>query len=454
MKKVKNKITAYINENLKHEDQFDSIKNKLNLQHNKYRESNYFMKSSRVLKIALPVLLLVVALVIGIALIGNPTGMTEEEATAVVQMDVNPSISLVINSEEKVISVYGENDEGKMIISNEEIIGLELSEAIQKIITIESETGYLVKGNVSVEDNNISISIEAKEDEIAKKVQMEISSTINKICEKLNIKENLEVVQTTSKDQLVKRALQLDSTLTEEEANKMSNKDLIDYICGCQLEKINIPTKEIEELYDRVKNQEIQLIEKETSKQVIDGLDSAYQFLIDNYDQLYKGLVDAQEALNEAYVKYFINEDSNYQKALKDYQDKKLEVLKLENEIAQMEDSIEKNIHLGILESKKIALESQLKGLELTKQIADTGLNLLNQALDIVLQKMEEFYNDLPTDIKTEVNESLSNLEEKINEVKDEIIEEFELKYKDEIASAYQYSKEYKESLINQLKGK
>ena len=223
MKKVKNRITAYINENLKHEDQFDSIKNKLNLQHNKYRESNYFMKSSRVLKIALPVLLLVVALVIGVALIGNPIGKTEEEATAVVQMDVNPSISLVINSEEKVISVYGENDEGKMIISNEEIIGLELSEAIQKIITIESETGYLVKGNVSVEDNNISISIEAKEDEIAKKVQMEISSTINKICEKLNIKENLEVVQTTSKDQLVKRALQLDSTLTEEEAKRLSN---------------------------------------------------------------------------------------------------------------------------------------------------------------------------------------------------------------------------------------
>ena len=181
MKKVKNKITAYINENLKHEDQFDSIKNKLNLQKNNYRESNYFMKSSRVLKIALPVLLLVVALVIGVASIGNPIGMTVEEATAVVQMDVNPSISLVISSEEKVISVYGENDEGKMIISNEEIIGLELSEAIKKIITIESETGYLVKGNVSVEDNNISISIEAKEDEIAQKVQMEISSTINKI---------------------------------------------------------------------------------------------------------------------------------------------------------------------------------------------------------------------------------------------------------------------------------
>ena len=207
-------------------------------------------------------------------------------------------------------------------------------------------------------------------------------------------------------------------------------------------------------LYDRIKKQEIQLVEKEASKVVIDGLDSTYQFLIDNYDELYNGLINAQNALNEAYVKYFINEDSTYQKALREYQNKKLEVLKLENEISQMEESVEKDIQLGILQSKKMALESQLKGLELTKQIADTGLNLLNQALDIVLQEMEQFYNDLPSDVKTEVNESLSDLEDKINEIKDEIIEEFETKYKDEIEQAYQNSKEYKESLIDQLKGK
>lgn len=455
MKKVKNRITAYINENLKHEDQFDSIKNKLNLQKKKKMENYSYMSNSRVLKITLSCMLVIIAVVVAATVLGRgPILTTESKPAAVIQLDVNPSVSLVVDENEVVLSVYGENDEGKMIINDEEIVGLKLTEAIQKIITIESETGYLLKGNVSVKKNNISISIEAKTDEIAKKVQNKVSSTINKVCNELNIEENLEIIKTASKEQLVKRAMELDPTLTEEEANAMSIEELVAYISACQLEKIDIPTEEIEKLYDRIKKQEIQLVEKEASKVVIDGLDSTYQFLIDNYDELYNGLINAQNALNEAYVKYFINEDSTYQKALREYQNKKLEVLKLENEISQMEESVEKDIQLGILQSKKMALESQLKGLELTKQIADTGLNLLNQALDIVLQEMEQFYNDLPSDVKTEVNESLSDLEDKINEIKDEIIEEFETKYKDEIEQAYQNSKEYKESLIDQLKGK
>lgn len=455
MKKVKNRITAYINENLKHEDQFDSIKNKLNLQKKKKMENYSYMRNSRVLKITLSCMLVIIAVVVAATVLGrSPILTTESKPAAVIQLDVNPSVSLVVDENEVVLSVYGENDEGKMIINDEEIVGLKLTEAIQKIITIESETGYLLKGNVSVTKNNISISIEAKTDEIAEKVQNKVSSTINKVCNELNIEENLEIIKTASKEQLVKRAMELDPTLTEEEANAMSIEELVAYISACQLEKIDIPTEEIEKLYDRIKKQEIQLVEKEASKVVIDGLDSTYQFLIDNYDELYNGLINAQNALNEAYVKYFINEDSTYQKALREYQNKKLEVLKLENEISQMEESVEKDIQLGILQSKKMALESQLKGLELTKQIADTGLNLLNQALDIVLQEMEQFYNDLPSDVKTEVNESLSDLEDKINEIKDEIIEEFETKYKDEIEQAYQNSKEYKESLIDQLKGK
>lgn len=454
MKRVKNKITAYINEKLKHEDQFDSIKNRLNLQKNNYKEKYNFMKSSQVLKIVFPVIILVVAVVVGVILVRNPNPQMEKQAVAVIQMDVNPSVSFVIDEDEVVISIYGENDEGKMIIINEEIVGLKLSEAIEKIIEIESETGYLLKGKVDGTENKITVTIESFKDQIAEEVQMNISSTINKVCETLKIQENLEIVKSTTKEHLIKRVKELDPTITEEQISQMTNQQLVSYISGCQLEKINIPTEEIENLYNKIKTQELQLVEQKTTKTVIDGLDSTYQFLIENYDKLYQGLIIAQDAVNEAYVKNFIDEESSYQKALITYQNNKLEVLKLENEISQMEDSVEKTIQQQILVAKKLALDSQLKSLDLVKQIADKAIELLNQTINIALDQLTKFYAELPDEIKTKVNESLSNLEEKVNETKENLFKQFEEKYGDIIKQAYENSKKYKESLIEQLKKK
>ena len=410
------------------------------------------MKNSKAFKFVLPFALLLIVLTVGIIALSGNKPPQEVEPVAVVQMDVNPSISLVVDSENKVISVYGENDEGKMIINDEEIVGLQLEVAIKKIIEIESETGYLVKGNASVNKNNIRISIEAYSNNIAEDIQMNVSQTISKVCEELKIQEKLEVIKSASKEELVKRALEIDSTLTEDVANGMTHKQLIAYISGCQIEKIKIPTQQLEELYDKIKTQEINIVEKKITKQTVDNLDEAYQSLISNYDTLYNGLINAQSKLNDAYVENFIKEDSAYQVALNDYQTKKLEVLKLENEISQMDDSIEKTIQEGILKTKKLALEAQLKTIELSKTVAEEIIELLNDAIDFALQELDSFYEKMPSEIKTQVNESLSNLEEKINQTKDNLFVEFETKYKAEIEKAYANSKEYKDNLVNQLK--
>ena len=55
MKKVKNTIKAYINNNLKHDDQFHVISKRLNLHKSEKEENFSFMK--KYLKVALPVAL-------------------------------------------------------------------------------------------------------------------------------------------------------------------------------------------------------------------------------------------------------------------------------------------------------------------------------------------------------------------------------------------------------------
>lgn len=451
MGKLKKTITAYINENLKHDDQFKDISRKLNLQKTQKRENYNFMKSSRIWKIVLPCLVLLLV-VVGIVLLGNSNPSIEKDPAAVIQMDVNPSISFVIDEDEVVLSVYGENDEGKMIINGEEIVGLKLNVAIEKIVSLESQTGYLVKGNVSNEENTISFSIEADSEEIVNQLQQSLQTSVSNICEELKINETLNIVKTNTKAPLVQRALKIDPSLTEAKANEMTIKELLAYIQGCHLEKINLPTEQIEELYNRVKVQKIQLVEREETKAVIDKLDSTYQTLKNNYQSLYQGLIEAQNALNEAYVKYFINEDSVYQQALLEYQNQKLEVLQLENEISQMENSIEKTLKQGVLEGKKLVLDTLLKALEGAKVTANSAVELISDTIDKVLENMDEFYNQLPTEIKTQVNDNLSNLENKINVAKDKIFEDFETNYKAQIESAYSNAKSYKENLIEQLK--
>lgn len=454
MKKVKNTIKAYINNNLKHDDQFHVISKRLNLHKSEKEENFSFMK--KYLKVALPVALfaLILTAALVVILMGNKPGVVTDEPVAVVQMDVNPSISFTVDDENNVVSVYGENDEGKMIISGEKLVGLKLDEAIEKVITIETETGYLLKGSVSAEENNITISIEANTEEISNNIKENIQNAVSSICDELKIEEKLEVAKSNLKDKLVQRALSIDPTLTEEAAKEMTNDQLLAYITGCHLEKVSLPTKELEDLYDKVKVQKINILEKEETKKVIDKLDENYQSFKNNYQEMYQNLINAQEALNEAYVNNFINEESAYQKALEQYNTLKQEVIKLQNEIANMEDSIQKTIQQELLKGKEAILEGYLVALNTTKDVANKALEVANNLIDTILKDMDNFYNNLPSEIKTEVTESLADMEDKINNAKDNMFKEFEDKYKGQIENAYNKSANKKQELIDQLKGK
>ena len=448
MSKLKKKVKSYIENSLSHEEQIDNVRKKVDLQNNK-KENFRFMKKG--LKFAISACCLIIVAVFAFVLLDKEGSVSSEES-AVVQMNVNPSVSFVVSNDETIISVYGENDEGKMLIIDEEFKGLKLDEAIEKILKLQVETGFLVKGKVDSDENKISFSVEANTLEIANNLEMSIKNKVEKVCEELNVQETIDLVKTAAKEELVERALAIDSSLSLEKANSMTNQELIKYISACQIEKISIPTKQIEELYNRVKAQKINIVSKEETKKVIDALDSTYQNIKDTYQSLYNGLVDAQNQLNETYNLYFVNYDSDYQVQLRNYQTKKAEVLKLQNEIAQLEDGLEKTIKQGELTVAMIALTGIEEAMNLAKSTVETIVNGVNTLINNTLESMDQFYNQLPSEIKTQINDSLVNIEDKINNAKDNLFTEFEENYKDDIKAAYNQAKAYKENLVNNLK--
>lgn len=454
MSKIKKQLKKYVENNLTHNDSYSQIIDNANL-YKINQERNYFMKKP-FLKVFLPCILgvcLIAGLTIGLINL-NKNKTISDAPNAVVQMDVNPSISLVVGEDNKVVSVYGENDEGKMIIAGETYTGLSLEVAIEKIITEESSTGYLVKGNVEAGQNNITFTVEAKTDDIINKIESKVRSATSSACEKLSTSVNIEVVKEKGKEELVERALSVDPTLTKEKAESMSETELLKYIAGCHLEKINIPTEELEELYNKIKEQKIEFAKSEKVKNVVDGLDSLYQTLISEYDQLYLRLLDANEQLDELYVQYFISENSSYQKAYKYLTDAKKDVLILKNEIAQMDDT---NILKPLKQAELTAKESTLKiaeeGLETAKEAAEQILEVTKDAIDSIIASMEEVKSKLPSEIKTTINNELQLLEDNLNEAKNQAISEFEENYKESIEKALADAIAYKKDLTSKLKG-
>lgn len=405
------------------------------------------------LKIALPCILglcLIVGVVLGITL--SKKNVEKSEPTAVVQMDVNPSVSFVVDNNGKVVSIYGENDEGKMILTGETFTGLKLEVAIEKILNEESKTGYIV--NISGTDSQkISFNIECETIDISDELEAKIRDSVEKTCEKLKINEKIEITKTQTKEALVKRAMELDPTLTEEAANAKSIQELVSYIMGCQIEKINIPTKELENLYNQVKMEKINIVEREETKKVIDTLDSTYQKIIAKYDDLYTKLGETNKTLDELYYEYFIKETSEYQKALKYLQEQKAALLKFKNELAEMDDSnLLKPAKQAQLTVYVNAVAYAEEGLESAKKIALSILETTKNTINSIMEEMDKVKAELPEEIKTSLTAHLTDVETKVNEAKDNAFKTFEEEYKEDLTKALAAVEAYKAQLVKNLK--
>lgn len=80
--------------------------------------------------------------------VGNSISKNNKAYNAIVQVDVNPSIEMVVDEKNQVLSVRGLNDEGKMVLEGEAFIGKNVDDVVGEIIRIETELGYLVVGKM------------------------------------------------------------------------------------------------------------------------------------------------------------------------------------------------------------------------------------------------------------------------------------------------------------------
>lgn len=434
----KKKYKEEILNKLTPQDKSAELIKKLNL-NNVPKEKN--MKKGLV--IATSALALSIVVGVGTYIVVNNT--QSKEAPSVVTLSVNPSVRFVLDKKNNVVAVSGENDEGKMIIADEEIVGKPIDKAIELVLTIENETGYLVSGNVVKDtDNNINVSITVDNEQVKKALENKINSTVTTVCDKLYIDETIAFVDGYTRKQLEEIALKYDSSLDVE---NMTYEQLIDTVKLYSLETASLYTEALECFYNDFKEYEIKFANEEFTKEIIDNFSS----IIGNvYNTAYTSLESVKDYLNKAYYDNFIDETSTYQQALVTLQSKKQEVLEIKNEIAKLEDSDTKTQLLNNLTAQEKILTTCEKALETSRSNCEEAINVAKSSIDNALSILDSAFSSLKEmlpSIEEQINNNATELENKLNEFKDNVFESFENKYGEAINNAKTNVLAYKESL-------
>ena len=267
-----------INKEIDSHKNYEQISSKLQF---KDQERVFNMKNRKLCAIlccsaAAVVLVGGVGLGVGLGLSQNKEGTP----TSLVKMSVNPELSMVLDENNVVLSISGDNEEGKMLLVDEKVVGKEVDEAIEYIINIENETGYLVSGEFVSEPNKITIQISVNDENIKNSLNEVINKAIETTCDKLHIKETVEWAEDITHQNLVELAMKADPTLTSEEASKLTNEQLLDIIKLYQIETAEIYSVELEELYNQIKDYELQFTETEFVNETIKSLGEIYEIFI------------------------------------------------------------------------------------------------------------------------------------------------------------------------------
>lgn len=367
------------------------------------------------------------------------------EYKAVVRIDVNPSIEIIVDDKENVISLKGLNNDGKLILSGENLEGKKLEEVIERIIDIERKTNYLTNSN-----NKVSISYISENDTIYQDLNKKVNNALNKVKNNLKIDFNIENNSNKTIEDLKDYLTSIDFNISNKSLEEITFDSLIDNLSKYHEEVKELGTIELEKLFYENKYEYIQKCIEEKKEELIDKLDDSYKNIVEDYKSLQISLKEAYQLIEDTYDKYYVSPESKYQKALKEVESIKDEIKLLEDTIEKSTNEFEKALLKAQIETLNIKYEALYETLKINEKIAseayETVLNSFNELL-VKVEKIESKFPDSIRNIKFE--DIITNENEEIEFNKNSFAK-FINKYDDEIKSINKSLQERKNALLEE----
>lgn len=109
-----------------------------------------------------------------IIVLGVGFGLNINKDVSIIEFDVNPSIELKVNKNEKVTSVVALNEDAKKVIDDMDLKNVDLNVAVNALVGSMLKNGYL-----SIDSNSILVSVKNKDQKESERLQKEISEEIS-----------------------------------------------------------------------------------------------------------------------------------------------------------------------------------------------------------------------------------------------------------------------------------
>ena len=359
--------------------------------------------------------------VLSVFVLAGCTKETEEELSYVT-ISTNPSVELVVDKKGVVLAANGANDDGKLLLEGEELVGKKIEVASELVISLTEELGFTLQGEVKADSQKVEISVSSNTVEIAKSIEDKVKNEVQTTIDELGIALKLEVEESKTKDYFVNIALAYDPSLTKEEANALTMEELLIIVKEATKEKAQFITVELEKYYQELKAYEFKIYYKQ---EIATALENGYQQFLTGYRTMLEQFSAKIKELNELKVYTFTNPESEYVKAMDKYQEAKE---KLMSQKVQLSVTVKAG-------SSTAALDAQIKLSELALEVADKAVEAIDltirasfdaliQALEQIYASLEELEKEFPTEINFE--EKLTNAENYINNNKKALFDKFE----------------------------
>ena len=350
-------------------------------------------------------------------------------------VDINPSVEFMVDDQNKVVSVTALNDDGSILIIGEAFIGKTPEEAVEMMVSLATETGYLVSGNVEATENTVKISVSG-DTKYAKKLQKNIEKKASEALEKLDINGKIEKAEALNTEALRRRALST-STYTEEELAAMNDEQLYSVIAMGRVETALLLTEAMRNAYYAAKEYKISFAESEEVAKVIKSLGGLYTLTHTAYKSALDLYSKAITELDELRYELLVSPESEYQKSLVKLREAKVELLKQRNYTASL--NINGEEYTAATVTLQLSEENYEKALHAYEEMGRQA-NAAMESLINVLKQAEEKLKELETtlfddNIEAKLKEKAVEMEANVNAAKDSFFTEFEAAHADDIKS-------------------
>lgn len=375
----------------------------------------------------------------------------EEGSVTRMTVDINPSVEFMIDDQNKVVSVTALNDDGSILVVGEAFVGKTPEEAVEMMVTLASDTGYLVHGNVEASKNTVKISISG-DSEYAKQLMKNVTEKADSVMKKLDISGVVEKAEALKLEELRKLALST-SLYTEEEINDMDEKQLYKVISVGRIETALILTEEMRAAYYSAKEYKISFAEREETARIIKELGGFYTLTHAAYKTALDVYSTAITELDNFRYEMLVSPESEYQKSLSKLREAKVELLKQKNYTASLDVNGEQYAAATVtLQLTEENYNKLLAAYEKVGSDLNASLETLIAQLRQAETKLVELENTLfDENIEAKLQEKATEIEASLNAAKDGFFAEFERAHAEDIAAIEQSLLAKKQQLKSEI---